>query len=841
MLKHIYRIVVSLVVFVVAFVFFSHNIHEEKNRQVEITTVLMSAPTFPVVQLSAQGYNVNTLHGYTTTLDCTTVRDGVIPVGDDNKININITINDVNVTKGMIEVASIESADVLENGNLKSFEAKDGVIKSSYILTKEYENAKEYALVITLVTDKGDKLKYYSRIKKVNTTHFKEIMAYAMSFHKDILDKETASNVVNYIEPDSSMPNTDLAYVNINSSLNLISYGELAPRVCSSVFPKIHEVTEDTAMVELEFYMEADTDSGTERYKVNESFRIRWTATRMYLLGYDRTMESVFDIDMMSVSANELKLGITRQTDMGYISTNDDSKFAFVRNGELWYYNTAVNEAVKVFSYIQEDTDYIRDCYDNHDIKILQMDDLGNLNFIVYGYMNSGEYEGRMGMILYKYYVLDSRIEEQVYIPINVPYNILEGYVNDFSYVNAHDVFFFSLGGDIYSYDMITDKLDMIAQDVAQTNIAMPESGKSIAWMDSEDNDALINIMNLETKETSVIEPKEGTCVRLLGSLGESVIYGFARLDEIASLADASKVVPIFQIEIADLEGNILKEYIPDNCYVTTARIEGNKVKINQVKKDSNGYFVPSGEDYIFNSNAVEAKIKTSFRLTDKTMTEWYMSLPKNVNISKKPDKKASVITQISEEDSCVIRVDLDIKGSDMYYTYAYHGLELATYSASEAVRLADDRMGLVFDSKGNLIWERGIRSEGAKIEVETINDSDSVVACMKMMLVSDHVNITDKMDLSNKELSITENLERYSKRKPINLTGAKLSQMFYYISKGRPVMAMKSSSSAVLLVAYSKNKVRFIDSDGSSKVLNIDDAQQQFESVGNVYVAFSQ
>ena len=36
---------------------------------------------------------------------------------------------------------------------------------------------------------------------------------------------------------------------------------------------------------------------------------------------------------------------------------------------------------------------------------------------MVYGYMNRGEYEGRVGIVLYRYDSLFDRIEEQIYIP----------------------------------------------------------------------------------------------------------------------------------------------------------------------------------------------------------------------------------------------------------------------------------------------------------------------------------------------------------------------------------------------------------------------------------------
>lgn len=839
MLKHIYRIVACVIVFIAAMFYFSHNIREKNNEKVQIETVEMEKVSFPVVQVKQGAYVVNTLHGYETSLDVTTIRDGVVPVGDDNKLSMTVLVDELNVTRGTIEIFDIVEGKSIESNDLGNFQRDNDKINIVYTLTGSYQEGAEYVATITLVSQKGDKLKYYTRFKKTDVSHFKEIMSYALEFHKDVLNKDTASNVVTHIEPDNSMSNTDLAYVNINSSLHLISYGDLAPKVVSGVFPKVHEVTEDTSIIELEFYVQAQTGYGTESYKVDESFRIRWTSTRMYLLGYDRTMESVFDPSLVSIAQNEFKLGITNNTQADYVVTPDESKIAFVRNGDLWYYNTATNDVVSVLSFNQEDTDYIRDIYNNHNVKILDMDELGNLDFIVYGYMNRGNYEGREGIILYKYYSMDSRIEERLYIPMDIPYNLLDNYVSDFAYVNAHDVFFFAIDGTIYSYDMITDKLSFIATDLDETMMRMSSEGNFMAWMDSSKEDANINIMNLETDEKTVISPKENTCIKLLGTLGESVIYGYANFDDEGNTADGSKVLPISLIHIVDANGDVQKEYIPNGCYITTASIEGNKVKINQVKKDANGHFVPSGEDYIFNADAKEENVKTSFRLTDLTMTEWYMSIPDTTDINKAPGSSKAVITVDNSDNNAIVRIDLDTKSKDVYYTYAYHGLELISENAGDAVVLADKKMGMVYDNQGTLIWERGTKKDGESVNVDLVIDYDSVIACMKMLIASDGVTILPDEDLSLGGLTITQKLSNYLNHKPINLTGASLSQMFYYINQGHPVMAMKNSSASVLIIAYSNKMIRYIDSDGLIKIETVKNASKVFEDVGNVFITY--
>lgn len=68
----------------------------------------------------------------------------------------------------------------------------------------------------------------------------------------------------------------------------------------------------------------------------------------------------------------------------------DGRHIAYVVNRDLWSYDQSSEKAVKIFSFRGGDGDEIRNGYDQHDIRILSIGDNGDVNFIVYGYMNRG-------------------------------------------------------------------------------------------------------------------------------------------------------------------------------------------------------------------------------------------------------------------------------------------------------------------------------------------------------------------------------------------------------------------------------------------------------------------
>ena len=76
--------------------------------------------------------------------------------------------------------------------------------------------------------------------------------------------------------------------------------------------------------------------------------------------------------------------------------SKDNKQAAFVKNQELYLYDNDSAQVGKVFSFLQEDKANVRDSYDQHGIKIMRIDEKGNLAFLVYGYMNRDGMRDRM-------------------------------------------------------------------------------------------------------------------------------------------------------------------------------------------------------------------------------------------------------------------------------------------------------------------------------------------------------------------------------------------------------------------------------------------------------------
>ena len=71
-----------------------------------------------------------------------------------------------------------------------------------------------------------------------------------------------------------------------------------------------------------------------------------------------------------------------------------------------------------------------------HDIKLLSVENNGDVDFMVYGYMNRGAHEGYSGVGIYHYNNDQSALEEQVFIPCTESFEFLKEDLGTLSYVN---------------------------------------------------------------------------------------------------------------------------------------------------------------------------------------------------------------------------------------------------------------------------------------------------------------------------------------------------------------------------------------------------------------------
>jgi hypothetical protein len=845
MLKHVYKGIILLCVFAASLYYFSLDMKEEV-VPVE-KTVQMSKASFPIVTIKVNDTELNQMHGYSNTMGASTVRESITPLDRDQSFTVVIDEKENDVKRVIYELRSVSDQRLLKTDTINALD-KEGDFKTARIkLDAALDVNEEYAVKITLVTIKSKKMNYYTRVKLLPDSNYKEKLDFAMDFHNTIMDKEKAEDIIRYLEPDPKQDNSNLAYVNIHSSFDLVSWGNLKPQVIGEIIPTFKELSPDMGSIELKYRISAETDSGLEYYNVHEFYRVRYTSSRMYLLNYERRMESVFDINLTSLAKSQFKVGITNQEKIDMVTSGDDTKLAFVRERELWYYNLPENDAIKVFSFRQEESDNVRDMYDQHNVRILNLDDNGNIDFIVYGYMNRGVYEGRVGIVLYRFYSGENRIEELVYIPTNVTYQILKEQLGDFSYVNQFSTFYFTIHNTIYAYNLITSNLTTVATDISNEGYVVSKENQYLAFQNSSDplKADTITILDLETGAEQQINAPKGSNIRLLGKIHENIVYGFVKHKDITTTVDGEPLVPMYQIRIADYNRNVLKDYKKSGYYITDAIIEDNiitLIRVEQVNENGKTYYKTSPSDNILNKVIKSpSAFNLAERVTDLTLTEQYISLPSGYSMEEKPKAKHTLNTIISRDTTLRLKEEETLP--DEYVVYALGEIEGFYDQAGEAIEKASSLVGTVLNGNQEVIWERGVRKPSSDIKnIVPVYESDTLNSIMAsaLMLVSYQKGGTINSSKVTNQVSAHEFLSQNVGDKLLNLTGCALDDVLYYVSDQRPVLALKNSNQGLLIVGYDSYNITVIDPvQKRTMKLGLNDSMAMFEAAGNVFISY--
>lgn len=840
MLKHIYKLLGLIIIFVVALLGFSYNIKEVKIGGDSDEVVSQTGESFPIIEINSQSHRINRLYGYSGNMAAGSIRESITPLDESKSVTVNIDEFSTPVNKLNYEVRLVTTNELIDSGAVSAFEIGKDEHKSAKLkFDVNFKPSTEYTLKMILVTDVSKKIGYYTRLKYyAEDSNFSEKLDFVNDIHNMTIAKD--EKLTSYIEPDPAADNSSLAFVDINSSYENITWGSFEPVILTDIIPVVKEYNMETAAVSLAYYARIKMPTGIETFYVKEYYRVKYTAGRSYLLWFERETEAEYDVSLTSVKKSQLKLGISQTKDIELVSNNANTRAAFTRGGNLYTYDLMENKINKIYSQYINDDDYEHKLYRQQDTHILSIDEEGNLCFAVYGYIAHGSYEGKVAVVLYQYSMSDNVTSELLYIPFNMTYQILKQEFEKYCYINSGNVFYFSINNSIYSYSITADRLTCIVNGLGEDDYMVIKDINSYVWETPSEDDLAreICILNMDSGSKVSINAGEGEYVQLTGVIGSNVVYGTGRDKDVGTTAEGQKIYALRNINIVGADGSVVKSYKKKGCYIVNAKVDGNVVYMDRCKKKNGVYRKVSGDNILNRTQTQSGTVKLTSRVTRKALTEWYIDLPASFKMPGVPEYTVTNNYYVTQEHP----IYLEDTGTDIrYYVYAKGDIKAAYTSPADAIVYADAEQGVVIDNNNQLIWERGGRYNShiiAGIEnIKASSDVNSMEACAYMLLGAVHVS-ADIKDIKGRDESILNILGKYTDN-AVNLTGCSFDEVLYYVSGDRPVIGMLDDNHAVIITAYTANSVTIYDPvTGASQTMLHTAADSMFGSAGNVFIS---
>ena len=770
---------------------------------------------FPEVMIDMNGTLINRMYGYAQPMQTDFTRDSVTPLDTSKKLTFKVNPYDSEVKSFSYEIRTSDGSKVLENKKIKNLSKEDGYLSVDVEIGSDLRMNQEYSMQIALEMNESTAY-YYTRVVSRSQVHASDYAAFVKYFCEACLDKNSADALGSYLEPKTTGASTNYSGININSSLSEVSWGTLAPQLRQEGIPVIKEINETTASVTLEYQITSQNENQeTEIYDVKEFYRMKYQDTRIYLLDFRRSANQVFDGTLPVCSDDGIILGV-RDKNVEYMMNDAATVIAFVQEGDLWSYSPGNEKINQIFSFRKAEDGDFRDSRTQHDIKIVRVTDEGDIDFVLYGYMNRGSHEGYEGIGVYHYNHDKNVAEERAFIPVSESFEFLKKDLEKLSYVNEKNELFLILAKNLYKINIEDNSSEILEKGIKNANFVSSDNNDHAAWLVSEgDEKGNIKEIDFDTCEIRLIAPQEGQKLRTVGFMNEDLIYGILDKLDILKDEEGHKSVGIRTLRIEDFDGNVKKEYQKDGLYITDISVGDTLIEFELSAKSGDTSYVAQKKDTIMNNKKAAANtVRTELVSASRTGVRVKLVF----NMTKQTDSPLTMYAKVSSTDKKDIALDTQIPQETAYYVYGQGELDSIYTDPAKAVQRADTLGGVVLNRAQQYVWERGNKKTKIQIGTEELPD----------------ILLQGTYDIKTLKKSLKKT------GTVIDLSGCSLDSVLYEVSAQRPVIAKTGTNTSVLIVGYDEYNTYLYDPvKKETYPYGMNDSTDLFQKAGNVFITY--
>ena len=768
---------------------------------------------FPEVMIDMNGTLINRMYGYAQPMQTDFTRDSVTPLDTSKKLTFKVNPYDSEVQSFSYEIRTSDGSKVLENKKIKNLSKEDGYLSVEVEIGSDLRMNQEYSMQIALEMNESTAY-YYTRVVSRSQVHASDYAAFVKYFYEACLDKNSADALGSYLEPKTTGASTNYSGININSSLSEVSWGTLAPQLRQEGIPVIKEINETTASVTLEYQITSQNENEeTEIYDVKEFYRMKYQDTRIYLLDFRRSANQVFDGTLPVCSDDGIILGV-RDKNVEYMMNDAATVIAFVQEGDLWSYSPGNEKINQIFSFRKTEDGDFRDSRTQHDIKIVRVTDEGDIDFVLYGYMNRGSHEGYEGIGVYHYNHDKNVAEERAFIPVSESFEFLKKDLEKLSYVNEKNELFLILAKNLYKINIEDNSSEILEKGIKNANFVSSDNNDHAAWLVSEgDEKGNIKEIDFDTCKTRLIAPQKEQKLRTVGFMNEDLIYGILDKSDILKDEEGHKSVGIRTLRIEDFDGNVKKEYQKDGLYITDISVGDTLIEFELSAKSGDTSYVAQKKDTIMNNKKAAANtVRTELVSASRTGVRVKLVF----NMTKQTDSPLTMYAKVSSTDKKDIVLDTQIPQETAYYVYGQGELDSIYTDPAKAVQRADTLGGVVLNRAQQYVWERGNKKTKIQIGTEELPD----------------ILLQGTYDIKTLKKSLKKT------GTVIDLSGCSLDSVLYEVSAQRPVIAKTGTNTSVLIVGYDEYNTYLYDPvKKETYPYGMNDSTDLFQKAGNVFI----
>lgn len=802
MKKIIYRALALLMIFIAAISAYWYFGQNGKKTQERVFSGIEERK-LPGVWIHSLDRRMNYMHPYTTAPGINVTFDTLTILPKDRKLNLTVEKTGPEIRSISYEVRTADLAELIERTEITDYSEESDSTSLVLPLQNLLKEGQEYRLDLSIAFGNDRVAHYYSKIMFGNEELAKAMVDLATSFSEKNFDYESARENTTFLESNSTGDNSSLAKVNLKSSYDMLTYNRL----------RLEQVGEkDVRLTGFDGHMgeisirstvrRALSDTRYELYDIFESFTLRQGPERLYMMDYTRTMHEWFLGNPDSVTGDRILLGISDAEATSSKSSQSLRFEAFVSNRDLFLLDTKEANIKKIFSFRSDSNPGMASNNYKYDVKILRVNDGGDVEFMIFGHMQSGEHEGELGIAVHHFDFAENAVVERSFIPVSSTYEEIKQGVDTLAHLGENQILYLKIANSVYGFDIHTNDYVLVAGDLKDDRMGVSHLGTGFAWQGSNEaqGSEVIYYMNLETGEKKQIGAAVNELLRVEGFVAADMIVSAVDRNGVWMNNNKTMPPPAKLIRIIDSGLNVIKEYERSPYYLNHIYIEEDRVHMDLLSKSKENTFVTDGKDTIVSTVEEKAENYDSidYYATDEKTRVYYVQVH---NSLEKVIDGIEVTNRISYEQSAIINVPVS-QSSGKYIAIGQGKLLGGFDDIQTAISRAYEKMGSVFQD-GRLLYLRADTSSARNLKLSDID--------------------------------IQKILEDRENDKLLDLRGITLKQALYYVSNYMPVLAYSDAGTPLIIYGYDRTQVTVYDTSSNQSVrLAMEDAVRMFEKSYN-------
>ncbi len=640
------------------------------------------------------------IYGYTNALQENVERNTMVIIKPDRKTTFKINENGNVIQSIKYEIKSTDDDRLVDHGKIKELRGSGKNASFDFKANAIMQTGVEYRIKFVVVTDKYDAINYYARALIADKEYVDRQIAFAKKFSDRTITETERSDLMNYLETDAKLQSNDnLGQVTINSSYTMLLWSTLAAERTTKTSVTIKECTikptGEATTYTMNYQIKAkNAEKKTEKYNVWETITVFSYDGKEYVTGYDREVNQIWEANKNNLGASFIDLGIQNYDKIEHVESDNKKYIAFAINGDVYAQNVTNRKFYQIYKMNAQSSEDL----EMTKAKVVDIDNKGNVDYMIYGYSPAANHKGRNGISIMSYNIKSNSSKEQVFIPCKSTAELLDNQLKTLCHVGDRTLYIM-LDDTIYYANLKTQEWGKVVEHLDMGSYAVSDDGQYLAFnkQASRDNSKSIVILNLNTGEKRSIDAPADEKISVLGFSGKSLIYGSAKETDVKK----NKFFSMYKLTIVDYALREQKSYSKKNIFIKGIDIKDGIINIKRWKKGKN-----IDDDQLLDNTEETAAVCTfSYYTDDIKMREEVLSYTNKLPIDR--ETKILPLGKATFSDAAEIEASLEKRKGDVFYVYGYGKLQSVEGDKKEAIDHAKRVYGLVLDRFGKKIWTK--------------------------------------------------------------------------------------------------------------------------------------